>query len=123
MSWVVSVLRRVLLGMNKSPDQSPPTGGLAPGPKSPRRRKPALALGETPEKDNLFGDRAARLFTYLTNLSQLKTRVAGDLVAYETLIWLHKVPSYRGWYSTLSADALEGQDMVWLEVRGLPREP
>lgn len=72
--------------------------------------------------DKLVRDRAIRLFTFLKELAQLRTKVTRDLSAYDHVAWFHKVPEYKGCFSILSAELDETRDGVWLEVRR-PKEP
>lgn len=63
-------------------------------------------------------DRAVRLFTFLKELAQLKTKVTRDLTAYDNVVWFNDVPQYKSIFSVLSGEQLgERQDEVWLEVR------
>ena len=78
---------------------------------------------EAPEDDdNLIRDRAVRLFTFLKELAKLKTKVTRDLSEYESVVWFHEVPEYKGCFSILSSEPNETPDGVWIEVRR-PTEP
>jgi len=68
-------------------------------------------------EDKVIRDRAIRLFTFLKELSLLKTKVTRDLTAYDEVVWFEDVPKYKGVFSILSGESSDIQDVVWLEVR------
>lgn len=74
------------------------------------------------EHDALLQDRAIRLFKYLRELALLKSKSTRDLSAYDSVIWFHKVPDYKGCFSILSTEPSEVHDEIWLEIKK-PKEP
>ena len=67
--------------------------------------------------DKVIRDRAIRLFTFLKELSLLKTKVTRDLRVYEEVVWFADVPEYKGIFSILLGQQSDTQDGIWLEVR------
>ena len=67
--------------------------------------------------DKVIRDRAIRLFTFLKELSLLKTKITRDLKAYDEVVWFKDVPEYKGIFSILSGESIDTQDGIWLEVK------
>ena len=86
---------------------------------SPRKKNDKSA---NMEHDALLQDRALRLFKYLRELALLKSKITRDLSAYDSVIWFHKIPNYKGCFSILSTEPSEAHDEIWLEIRK-PKEP
>jgi len=70
----------------------------------------------SPLGDELIRDKAIRLFTFLRELSKLKTKVTRDLDNYESVVWFNDVPEYKGCFSIL-AQELDHTQSSWLEIR------
>lgn len=61
-------------------------------------------------------DKATRLFTYLKELSQMKTKVTHDLSEYEQVIWLHDIPKEKECFCITWGGHEERNDL-WLEIK------
>ena len=60
-------------------------------------------------------DRTVRLFTYLRELAQLRTKLTRDLSAYDRVVWFDDVPKEPG-CSSISRDEHD-EEGTWLRVR------
>jgi very-short-patch-repair endonuclease len=69
---------------------------------------------------NVLQDRAVRLFKFLRELAQLKTRIVRDLSEYEQVVWFCEIPEHKACFSILGPESETSQDTVWLEVRKSP---
>lgn len=62
-------------------------------------------------------DRAVRLFTYLKELTELRSRTIRTLDSYERVIWLADLPRYPRCYSASWFDEpIDDREDVWVEV-------
>jgi len=71
-------------------------------------------------------DRAIRLFTYLKEISNIKTKVKKDVSEYDKVIWFHDVPENKTCHSVLNtSDGGNSQDPIWLEIKRTdsPKKP
>lgn len=67
--------------------------------------------------DNLICDRAIRLFTYLKEVAQLRTKVVHDCFDYEELLWLNDISKEKGCYTIAWGSKAEDYDNIWIEIR------
>ena len=70
-------------------------------------------------------DRARRLFLYLRDLSELRSKSVKDLVDYQNVVWLNDLPSGPHGWSLFDETPAGADSEVWLEVDRvqLPKVP
>ena len=73
----------------------------------------------------LARDRAVRLFTYLKELTELRSSTIRTLESYDKVIWLADLPRYRGcysasWFGARSEEQGDERTQKWIEV---PKPP
>jgi len=66
--------------------------------------------------------RAIDLFTYLLELTALRTKVVRDYEQYESVFWFADVPEYGRWRNIAKDTPVDDSASVWLEVAKI-REP
>lgn len=62
-------------------------------------------------------DRAIRLFTYLRELTQLRSKVIRTLKDYENVLWLSDIPREQGCFTQVWGVSQEGQEDIWVEIK------
>jgi hypothetical protein len=65
-------------------------------------------------------DRAIRLFTYLKELSQLRTKTFRLVDSYEQVVWLADIPQEPGCFSVAWSEPTAEPSDVWVEIRKPP---
>lgn len=70
------------------------------------------------EDERLIRDRSIRLFTFLKELAELRSRTVRSYEQYETVLWLREVPKNHdchciAWRTTPSEESSD----IWVEVR------
>ncbi len=69
------------------------------------------------DANDLLSDRAIRLFTYLKEVAQLRTKVVRDCSEYEDILWFNDIPMEKGCYSIAWGSKSEDFDNTWIEIR------
>jgi hypothetical protein len=72
--------------------------------------------------DEIIRANAIRIFTYLKELAQLRTKVVRDCKEYEDLMWFNDIPKEQGCYSIAWGPKAEEYDDIWVEIRKM-KEP
>lgn len=72
------------------------------------------------DKVELIRDRSVRLFSFLRELSKLKTKIVRSLEDYAEVIWLDDVAHRRGTFCIANSPEVSGQE-VWIEVKKVER--
>jgi len=62
-------------------------------------------------------DRSIRLFTYLKELSELKTKVVRSIEQYEDVLWLSDIPHERGCFCAAWQTTDEEEPELWVRVK------
>lgn len=73
--------------------------------------------------DNLICDRAIRLFTYLKEIAQLRTKVVRDCLDYAEILWLDDIPREKGCYTIAWGSKAEDFDSIWIEIKKRKEPP
>jgi hypothetical protein len=73
----------------------------------------------------LARDRAVRLFTYLKELTELRSSTIRTLESYDKVIWLADLPRYRvcysaAWFGARAEEQVDERTQKWIEV---PKPP
>lgn len=68
------------------------------------------------KNEEVVRDRAIRLFTYLRELSTLRSKVVCDVDQYERVLWFDELPDHPTIYSVARGLAENDRDL-WIEVR------
>src|SRR3990167_8953488 len=66
---------------------------------------------------DLKQDRAIRLFRYLKELAQLRTKVVRDCHNYERLLWFKDIPQEPGCYTAAWGSEKAESDDIWIEIK------
>ena len=67
-------------------------------------------------------DRATRLFSYLRDLAQLRSKTIRDLSSYEHVLWFADIPKEPECFSQAWGVTRENREEIWLEIKK-PKEP
>ena len=69
--------------------------------------------------DQQSRDRAIRLFTFLRELTELRTKTIRTVDQYDKVLWFNKIPREQGWCYSAAWGPVENekQSDVWLEVK------
>ena len=74
-----------------------------------------------PVDDTQIRDRAIRLFTFLRELSELRTKMIRTSGEYETVLWFNKIPREKDCYciawQPVDDDADDEQSEIWVELK------
>jgi very-short-patch-repair endonuclease len=73
--------------------------------------------------DEIIRANAIRIFTYLKELAQLRTKVVRDCKEYEDLMWFNDIPKEQGCYSIAWGSKAEEYDDIWVEIRKMKEPP
>lgn len=69
------------------------------------------------EGHDLIRERAIRLFTFLKELSELRTKTIRTVDAYENVLWLTNIPREHGCYCAMwGIDSDQEQTDTWIKV-------
>lgn len=71
---------------------------------------------------DLKQDRAIRLFRYLRELAQLRTKPVRDCNSYERVLWFKDIPQEAGCYTAAWGSDKAESDDIWIEIKRR-REP
>ena len=66
---------------------------------------------------DLIRDRAIRLFTYLRELTQLRSKVIRTLDNYDNVLWFSEIPHEKECFTPAWGIAREGAEEIWLEIK------
>lgn len=62
-------------------------------------------------------DKSVRLFTYLRELTQLKTKVTTDINEYEQVIWFNDIPKEKECICVAWGPSDDETSETWLEIK------
>ncbi|MCO5144395.1 MAG: AAA domain-containing protein [Oligoflexia bacterium] len=68
-------------------------------------------------------EKSIRLFTYLRELTQLRSKVTTDIEDYEQVIWFNQVPKENGCRCIAWDQASEENSEIWIEINKPKRKP
>ncbi|HAG49870.1 MAG: hypothetical protein A2X87_04120 [Deltaproteobacteria bacterium GWC2_42_51] len=66
--------------------------------------------------ENVLRNRAIRLFTYLKELTELRTKVVRNLDHYDELIWFSDIPIERGCFCSAWRQPFDYEPELWLRI-------
>ena len=81
---------------------------------SDRRRK--MKSQTTVQPEEATREKAIRLFTYLRELVQMRSKVVASLEEYEQVLWLDDIPREPECYCAAWSDSQEEQTDIWLQI-------
>lgn len=75
-------------------------------------------LAPHPKNDEHIRDRAIRLFTFLRELTELRTTTVRSLEQYEKVLWFSDIPREQGCHC-IAWGPIEDDERseIWLEIR------
>lgn len=62
-------------------------------------------------------DRSIRLFTYLRELTQLRSKIIRTYDNYEEILWLSEIPKEKECFTQLWGAPPEGKEDIWIEIK------
>jgi hypothetical protein len=66
--------------------------------------------------EDILRNRAIRLFTYLKELTELRTKVVRNLHQYDELIWFSDIPKERGCFCAAWQQPSDYEPELWLRI-------
>ena len=66
---------------------------------------------------DLIRDRAIRLFTYLRELTKLRSKVIRTLDNYDSVLWFSDIPREQGCFTQAWGAEQDGSEEIWLEIK------